>query len=247
MVCWGAPGLFPPPDPNTWDATNPNNYVDCVAYGSAAGASPPGNSPSVFPAGDCKHSLTRTVGATFTAGPPGDTWADTNSATQFTLAVPSPRNNANTNGTLVSTNDADSDGAIDCQETAAGSSSSDVDSDDDGCADGEELGVNKATGGFRSPTNFWDFFDTPTGGSLTRDQAVAGTDFFALLGRFGAEGDDTIDPLSTPPAAPAYHTAYDRGGSGGPFSWSLLPADGTIAGTDFFSMLGQFGDSCAAP
>jgi hypothetical protein len=37
MVCWGAPGIVPPPDPGSWDHTLPANYVDCVAYGSYAG------------------------------------------------------------------------------------------------------------------------------------------------------------------------------------------------------------------
>src|SRR2546425_322771 len=32
QVCWGAPGIFPP-NPPAWDPKDPNNYVDCVAYG----------------------------------------------------------------------------------------------------------------------------------------------------------------------------------------------------------------------
>jgi hypothetical protein len=39
MVCWGAPGISAPP-PGSWDHTNPNSYVDCVAYGTYSG---PGN------------------------------------------------------------------------------------------------------------------------------------------------------------------------------------------------------------
>jgi len=36
MVCWGAPGASVP-DPGSWDHTNPNNYVDCLAYGTYTG------------------------------------------------------------------------------------------------------------------------------------------------------------------------------------------------------------------
>ena len=52
MICWGAPGAVPP-DPMSWDFDKPENYVDCVAYGSyphtrrpasgAASALTPGN------------------------------------------------------------------------------------------------------------------------------------------------------------------------------------------------------------
>ena len=38
MVCWGAPStLLPPADPDSWAHSNPNNYVDCVAYGGYSG------------------------------------------------------------------------------------------------------------------------------------------------------------------------------------------------------------------
>lgn len=36
MACWGAPGAVAP-DPGSWDHTNPENYVDCVAYGTYSG------------------------------------------------------------------------------------------------------------------------------------------------------------------------------------------------------------------
>jgi len=39
MICWGAPGLLPPADPASWDHTDPDNYVDCLAYGTYAGPS----------------------------------------------------------------------------------------------------------------------------------------------------------------------------------------------------------------
>ena len=65
-----------------------------------------------------------------------------------------------------------------------------------------------------------------------------------LLQRFGATGDPGGDPLTTPPAAPAYHTAFDRGAASGD-PWDLTPANGAIASTDFFAMLIQFGHDCA--
>ena len=120
------------------------------------------------------------------------------------------------------------------------------DTDSDGCSDLDEIGPNQALGGKRDPIHFWDFFDSPTGPMLQRDKSVAGTDFFALLSRFGANGDPEIDPLSSPPSPPVYHTAYDRGPAvAGSDPWDLTAANGSIAGTDFFAMLAQFGHSCA--
>lgn len=88
MVCFGAPpmGGFPPTDPTTWDATNPNNYVDCVAYGGYNGTKPAGVSAvSPLPPGDGTHSLTR-------VGSSG------NQAADFALACPSPTVSGGTTG-----------------------------------------------------------------------------------------------------------------------------------------------------
>ena len=138
MVCFGAPALLPPSDPNSWSASSPNNYVDCVAYGSMAGATPnipplpPGtntNTPTSLSAGDCQRSLTRTTGTTFLApDPPDGTWADTESTTDFALANPSPTNNAGQNGTLTAT-DTDSDTEADCRDN---------DDDNDGVKDASD-------------------------------------------------------------------------------------------------------------
>jgi alpha-tubulin suppressor-like RCC1 family protein len=119
-----------------------------------------------------------------------------------------------------------------------------IDSDVDGCTNSRELGTPPNLGGQRDPFRFWDVFDTPTGANGAKDKTVSGLDFFALLGRFGAMGSPTIDPLSLPPPAPAYHTAYDRGPSSGPNVWNLMEANGSIGGTDFFAVLGQFGLNC---
>ena len=107
-----------------------------------------------------------------------------------------------------------------------------------------ELAFGAGQGGFRDPSNFWDYFDVPTGPSAVRDEQVTGLDFFAMLGRFGATGNGSVDPLTTPPPA-GYHPAFDRGGAVGPNGWNVGGANGSIAATDFFTMLAQFGHSCA--
>ena len=88
MVCWGAPGtLTPPPNPPNWDATNPFNYVDCVAYGAYDGtAEPLANPPASATPGTGTFSLTRTDSAMFT--------------NQFDLACPTPTNNAGAMGSF---------------------------------------------------------------------------------------------------------------------------------------------------
>ncbi len=53
MVCWGAPGLVPPSNPNGWDHANLANYVDCVAYGDYTGPLQAGQSnPEAVGPGD---------------------------------------------------------------------------------------------------------------------------------------------------------------------------------------------------
>jgi hypothetical protein len=130
-----------------------------------------------------------------------------------------------------------------------------VNADNDACTDDQEFSVSASQGGLRDYTNFWDFFDTPDS-SNDRDQSVAGTDFFRVLQRFGASdtGPGTFDRFSDPLSAPNawvmgahranYHPAFDRGTSSGPNAWNLEAADGSIAGTDFFAILAQFGHSC---
>jgi len=84
MICWGAPGVIPP-DPDTWDANKPENYVDCVAYGSYAQPTrPESGTPTTLGPGDGTQSLTRTKGN----GEAGS------NATDFALATPNVCNNA---------------------------------------------------------------------------------------------------------------------------------------------------------
>jgi hypothetical protein len=122
------------------------------------------------------------------------------------------------------------------------------DFDEDGCLNEVELDEaedSQESGGLRDPEHFWDFYDTPDDSNV-RDRAVTGQDFFRLLQRFGATGDPGGDPLSAPPAAPAYHTAFDRAPAPpGPQTWDLAAADGAITGQDFFAILTQFGHDCS--
>jgi glucose/arabinose dehydrogenase len=120
------------------------------------------------------------------------------------------------------------------------------DSDRDGCADSREAGAEPGLGGGRDPKDFWDFFDTPDlNATPQRDRQIGIADIFRVAGRFGATGDPSIDPLSTPPEA-GYHPAYDRttappGGS----ALDIGPADGAITIGDIFAAATQFGHACA--
>lgn len=120
------------------------------------------------------------------------------------------------------------------------------DLDDDGCTDIQEMGANPLLGGGRNPNDFWDFFDTPNALGV-RDRVVSGLDFFAVLSRYNAtrvppltEVQALVQALTMPPAAPAYHAAFDRT-SAGAFSG---PPDSAISGVDFFGVLTQFNADC---
>jgi hypothetical protein len=81
QVCWGAPdeGLLPA-DPETWDHTDPTNYVDCLAYGGYTGPTHPGSgTPTALVPTDA-FSLTRVADT-------GSNLAD------FALQCPTPENN----------------------------------------------------------------------------------------------------------------------------------------------------------
>jgi hypothetical protein len=83
MVCWGAPFGITPPPPASWDLTDPDQYIDCLAYGAYTGPVPSTGFTSANSADPANGSmsLTRSGNTRF------------NSA-QFGLAAPSPRNNA---------------------------------------------------------------------------------------------------------------------------------------------------------
>ena len=108
------------------------------------------------------------------------------------------------------------------------------DRDLDGCVDAreQETGAGPAS----DPENFWDFFDTPNAAN-ERDKMVTIADVARVVARFGSFGPADIDPLSDPPPAPEYHTAFDRAADGqGP--------DGRIDITDIGLIVAQFGTTC---
>lgn len=89
MVCWGAPGVFPPP-PASWDHTDPESYVDCVAYGAYTGPTNDliGTPTPISPDG---HSIRR-ISETH------------DNATDFACGDPAdPTNNAAQSGSLAAT------------------------------------------------------------------------------------------------------------------------------------------------
>jgi hypothetical protein len=95
MVCWGAPGSGVPENPPMWAPADPDNYVDCVAYGPApdhyTGATRTGSgTPTTLPPGDGTLSLTRIQST-------GDNAAD------FALAPPTPTNNTTVQVTTTTT------------------------------------------------------------------------------------------------------------------------------------------------
>jgi Tol biopolymer transport system component len=72
-----------------------------------------------------------------------------------------------------------------------------------------------------------------TGAPLTRDQIVAVGDIGAVVNRFGASGDPSGNPLTTPGAATGYHTSADRNGSiPGQNAWNLVAALGVSRAPD---------------
>jgi hypothetical protein len=90
---------------------------------------------------------------------------------------------------------------------------------------------------------YWDFFDVPTPPGYVRDQSVSIADIAAIVARFGANGGTGIDPLSSPPPPPAYHTAYDRTLTA-PDPWDSGPPNGSITIQDITLVVAQFGHSC---
>jgi hypothetical protein len=85
MVCWGAPGAVPPA-PGSWNPTDPNQYVDCLAYGSYTGPTPTGfTSANASTPGGGTMSLTRTGGSA-------------NDSSMYALAAPSPQNDKGETG-----------------------------------------------------------------------------------------------------------------------------------------------------
>jgi polyhydroxybutyrate depolymerase len=117
-----------------------------------------------------------------------------------------------------------------------------TDADGDGCTGAQETGPDIALGGQRHPKVFWDFFDTPAPPAFNRDRAISVSDIAAVVGRFGSSGMTLIDPLSTPPAPPGYHTGYDR--TPGAVAGTSGPPNGSVTIQDISLVVSQFGHSC---
>jgi hypothetical protein len=118
------------------------------------------------------------------------------------------------------------------------------DGDLDGCTDAEERSLNPVNGGLRNSNEFHDFFDTPDANNR-RDRVITVADISRVVSRFSSTGSSTIDPLSTPPPAPAFHTAFDRTHPTGSAAWLSGPPDGVISIVDVGLVVGQFGHTCA--
>jgi hypothetical protein len=136
------------------------------------------------------------------------------------------------------------------------------DQDGDGCRDVDEQLANvgsQLSGGRRNPLKYWDVYDAPTGTypNLAKDHSIAGTDFFAIIARFGATGTppSTAAEIANIPMnpAPGYHPVFDRNAASNPpdpsygGAWNTTRADGAISGTDFFGVLAGFGMVCIVP
>ena len=81
QICWGAPGVLPPVNPNSWSAGDIANYIDCVAYGGTNAFNIKYPPRTTLPPGDGMLSLTRS-----------SVMAMHNNSLEYTLACPTPSN-----------------------------------------------------------------------------------------------------------------------------------------------------------
>lgn len=240
MVCWGAPGTSAPAY-GTWDASDPTNYVDCVSYGDASftGTNPMSLNPNSAGAGNGQLSLTRSVTSTGKATNP---WRNSDDATDFKLATPSPTNDAGELGILdgppttptptpTTTTPKDPSGDTDGDGIP---NSSDPDDDNDGCTDAKEDGSNETLGGRRDAHNPNDFYDVLGAGGSPPDGVIdLPNDILGVILHFAPGG------------APPYDVLYDRGPSTGPNPWNMTAPDGSIdLPNDILGVILQFGHDC---
>jgi hypothetical protein len=179
MVCWGAPGISAP-NPPTWDASNPLNYVDCIPYGGYAAGNVRFPTATPFGLGDGTQSLTRVA-------------STNNTSVDMALACPTPQAN---NGAIGFNHDGNFidqsppktvDDLTWINSDTVGDNCGDTDDDNDGLPDATETaGPPCATA--TAPTN-----------PLVRD-----TDGDLILdGAECALGSNPNDPLSKPVNPPA--------------------------------------------
>ena len=112
---------------------------------------------------------------------------------------------------------------------------------------------SEIVGGLRDPSSFWDFFDVYAGAQLARDSSITIGDIIGVVSRFGSgraepltEEEALAEATTLPPAAPAYHSAFDRGGADPEGNrWDLFPPGGNIVIGDIIAVVAQFGHICA--
>ena len=183
MVCWGAPGVVPPP-PGSWDPSLSTNYVDCVPYGGYAAGNIRFAPATALGLGDgSQQSLTRLSHTD-------------NTSADFAYGCPSPQANTGAVGF-------NHDNHIDLPLTKAyddltwpnsdltGDDCGDTDDDNDDLTDAEELSLPGAA--CASATGQTNPLKGDTDGDLTLDGAecVLGTDPVNALSVPGAIGPDT--------------------------------------------------------
>jgi len=80
MICWGGASSGIPVDPPTWDRTNFNNYIDCIAYGGYVGPSNSriGTPTSLDGVGHSMVRISTVIGNNATAFTCGDPATPTN-------------------------------------------------------------------------------------------------------------------------------------------------------------------------
>jgi alpha-tubulin suppressor-like RCC1 family protein len=168
----------------------------------------------------------------------------TRTATPTATATRTPTRTATASPTRTPTPTRTSTPATTSTPTATLTPGGSGDTDGDGCPDASETGSTPAQGSGRDPNNVWDFFDTPNEANA-RDGSISAGDLARVVARFGASGVKLTDPLSPPPAAPAYHTAFDRTSPGQAPHGEDQGANGSVTSQDVALIVAQFGDSCA--
>lgn len=136
--------------------------------------------------------------------------------------------------------DSDGDGLLDHTEVLiSGTDPLSADTDSDSCSDPAELGENEGTGGKRSPTNPWDYFN-PSGDGLNRID-----DVLIVIGKYFADDNDA-DP-GLPPYAPGYDPHADRSDDpASPEGWDLLGPNGKQRIDDIVAIIKQYAHDCSS-
>jgi hypothetical protein len=76
--------------------------------------------------------------------------------------------------------------------------------------------------------------------------SIVAIDIAGVASRYGATGSPAGDPLTLPPAIPAYHAGFDRTFQG-PEIWRTGPPNGSITALDVVLASMQFGRNCPLP